>query len=243
MPRARARLLGLCLACGLVAMVPRPAAAWDRVQQIVRGTAETLEKGQLQMGIFAPITYGVTDALTVASHPIFDLLLLPNLDARYRLVQGERWVLGLYGGFEQGFLPAETSTVAGAIEFGFHATVYLMDRISITAGTGWAGRIDRVEPGSATTQQDPGVSAHLNATWLIGRRHLLLLNGYVRYSFADGIDQPVLTGALVRAWEQFQLVGGVSLGNHLIHTLPDNSGVTRAQNWPVMPYIDLWFDF
>ncbi len=195
------------------------------------------------MGIFAPVTYGVTDGLTVASHPIFDLLLLPNLDARYRLYQGERWVLGLYAGYEQGFLPAAASTVAGATELGFHGTIYLRDRISITAGAGWAGRIDRVEAGSVDTRHDPGVSAHVNATWLVGRRHLLLLNGYVRYSFADGIDQPVLTGALVRAWEQFQLVGGVSLGNHLVHTLPTDTSTARAQSWPVMPYIDLWFDF
>ncbi|MCB9739136.1 MAG: hypothetical protein H6747_07700 [Deltaproteobacteria bacterium] len=235
--------IALTLVCLGALAAPRSSFAWERVQQLVRGTAETLEKGQLTMGVFAPVTYGVTDALTVASHPIFDLLLLPNLDVRYRLYQGDVWVFAAYGGYEQGFLPGPTSTIAGASNLGAMATRYFGDLLSVSVGGGWSGRLDRRSAGSDSTVQDPGVAAMLNATLLLGQRHLLMFNGQLRYSFADGVDRPSVTGALVRAWDQFQLVGGLSLGDHTVHTLPIGSDPARKLSWPVMPYIDLWFDF
>lgn len=235
--------IALAVLCVAALGLPRSSYGWERVQQLVRGTAETLEKGQLTMGVFAPVTYGVTDALTVASHPIFDLLLLPNLDLRYRLYQGDVWVFAAYGGYEQGFLPGPTSTIAGATNLGALATRYFGDVLSVSVGGGWSGRLDRRSPGSDSTVQDPGVSAMLNATLLLGQRHVLLLNAQVRFSFADGVDRPSVTGALVRAWDQFQLVGGLSLGDHTVHTLPIGSDPARTLSWPAMPYIDLWFDF
>ena len=254
---ARNRGLVLLAALALLAgvVVPGEAMAWRRVQELVRGTADTLEKGRLTVGIFAPAMYGVTDALTIASHPILDLLLVPNLDVRYRLSGDDTWVFAAYGGYKQGFQPVDSSGVAGQTQLGGMATRYLVDRVALSAGLGWSGRIDRTvtvttdtstaEPRTTTTSDltlDHGLGGFINASWLIDDRHVLMVSSQARlgtFGFEDGL----LTGAFVFARGAFQFVIGASMGAFELRKLNVTSSATVVATWPVMPYVDIWWDF
>ena len=252
---ARVGLLAI-VAVLLTLILPSPAFAWRRVQDIVRGTADTLEKGRLTVGIFAPAMYGITDALTIASHPILDLLLVPNLDVRYRVSGDDTWVLAAYGGYKQGFQPVETSGVAGQTHLGVMATRYLVDRVALSAGFGWSGRIDRtvtlikstdsagVVSTSSTSDltMDHGICGFLNASWLIDDRHVLMVTSQARLG-SFGLEDQLLTGAFVFARGSFQFVVGASLGAFELRSLKVTADSSVVATWPVMPYVDIWWDF
>jgi hypothetical protein len=248
--RGRATLTALtALAVAALLSWPARADAWDRVQQLIRGTADTLEKGQLTVGIFAPVTYGLTDNLTVASHPVLDLLLLPNIDARLRIYSGEQTVVAVFGAYEQGFLPAADSRVAGTAHVGALATRYLADRVALTGGLSWAPRLDRVAPGQAAkplTALDHGVAAALTAQWLIDEANLLMLTAYKRFSFGDRAattDTPSATLAYVRDWGDFQVAIGPMFGNFaFIPNLPADY-LSGGTDLPVFLYVDVWWEF
>jgi len=81
-----ALLLALCVVCGA-----RSAhAEWKSVREVTLGTAQVLEQGSLTFGVITPLAYGINNRLTLQSHPVLNLLLVPNLTARMRLFeQGE----------------------------------------------------------------------------------------------------------------------------------------------------------
>ncbi len=251
-----AAILFALAAVWLVTLAPSRAHAWRRVQEIVRGTADTLEKGRLTVGIFAPAMYGVTDALTIASHPILDLLLVPNLDVRYRLAGDDTWVFAGFGGYKQGFQPVNISGVAGQTQLGAMATRYFVDRVALSVGLGWSGRIDRTvtvlvgtdgdgATSTSTTSDltmDHGLGGFLNASWLIDERHVLMLTSQARLG-SFGLEDRLLTGAFVFARGSFQFVVGASLGAFDLRALKVTSEASVVATWPVMPYVDIWWDF
>ena len=103
--RGSSRWFAVLVAAAWVSLATQPASAtWRNVRDVSRGTAQVLEKGELTFGIFAPIAYGVTDSLTVQSSPIFDLLLIPNVGARYRFLRTDRLVLAATLSYKQAFL-------------------------------------------------------------------------------------------------------------------------------------------
>ena len=94
-----ARVLGL-----LALWMPAQAdAVWKQPREIAQGTAQVLERGEIRIGFTSPVAYGVLDSLTIETHPIFDLLLMPNVSARLRVVDEPGWLVSLFGGYKQGF--------------------------------------------------------------------------------------------------------------------------------------------
>lgn len=253
----RVLLAAVCVAilCGGT-VHSRSAWAWRRVQEVVRGTADTLEKGRLTVGVFAPAMVGVTDSLTIASHPVLDLLLVPNLDIRLRLRGDDVWVFSGYGGYIQGFQPVESSGVAGRTSLGVMATRYLVDRVALTAGVGWSGRIDRTvsivktrnAAGSesvATTSDltlDHGVGLFANVAWMLDERHMILVNSHTRLA-GFGAEDVLLTGVFVFARGSLQIAVGASVGSFGLRSLQVTESQGVVATWPVMPYLDLWWDF
>ncbi|MBK6847858.1 MAG: hypothetical protein IPG96_10065 [Proteobacteria bacterium] len=71
-----AALLALLLGLGR----PRPAAAAHALFQ--PDTARTLPVGRLEVGVFGPLRWGVTDRLELALHPLL-ALVAPQLDATF----------------------------------------------------------------------------------------------------------------------------------------------------------------
>ena len=95
-------------------LLPRfVTAEWKHARYVAQGTAQVLDKGEINFGAFAPIAYGLTDRLTIQTHPVFDLLLLVNVAGRWRLYQDRHWVFSASFGYKQGFLSNNTEHVVG----------------------------------------------------------------------------------------------------------------------------------
>jgi hypothetical protein len=63
-----------------------------------RSTADTLAPGRWSVGALDPLRLGVTHELELVTHPVLDLLLSPNLEARVAFVRrGPLRVTGEYG--------------------------------------------------------------------------------------------------------------------------------------------------
>ena len=245
-PRLAYRWSCVVVALGLAMGCADDAVAWDRVQQLVRGTADTLEKGQLTVGIFAPVTYGITDNLTIASHPVLDLLLLPNVDARLRVWSGDSMVVALFGAYEQGFLPAADSLIAGTAHLGAMVTHYFVDRVALTAGASWSLRLDRSGPGQAATalsDTDHGVAITATASWMIDEDNLLMTMLYQRLSLSTGAETPAVTLAYVRDWGEFQVAIGPMFGDFTLVPSTQPDYLTGGTDLPVFLYVDIWWDF
>lgn len=100
---------GLLLCLGVLHAGPTHAE-WKTVRQVTLGSAQVLEQGELTFGILgAPIAYGVANRLTLQSHPILDLLLVPNLAGRYKLWENQAVVTALTASYKQSFFQRGTS--------------------------------------------------------------------------------------------------------------------------------------
>ncbi len=214
----------------------------------------------MTVGVFAPAMYGVNDSVTLSSHPLLNLLLVPNLDLRVRIVGDDTWVLAAYVGYKQSFHPAFTSGVAGGLHLGALATRYLADRVALTLGAGYSGNVDRTltvttAPGAApgaddekTTITDYGLSSGVEliatATWLMAERHLILATSNVRVD-AFGVDRSTQTLAYAFTVGGVHLVLGVAKGAFALRPIssPDPAVVAAKWTLPALPYVDLWWDF
>ncbi len=229
----RLRLVGLALLLSAVCATPAHAD-WRRIQDVTRGTAQVLEKGELTFGVFAPIAYGITDSLTVQSSPIFDLLLMPNVTARYRVVRSRVLVMSVVGNYKQAWYDSNTDNRPGELDIGGSGSLYLGSRWALTGGLFFAGRFGATARG----QFVGGVAVQAAAHFLATQRDLLTLTVLQRAT-ADGLDRPLITAALVKQLRvifKMHLVLGVSYGRFPLREGP----VSEVPVWPV---IDAWWRY
>ena len=131
---------------------PSPAnATWTHSSEIVRGSAQVLEKGEISVGIFAPLQYGLTDRVTIASHPVLDLLQMLNFSIRARLVQEDTWLLSLTGGFKWQLLDAENTERPLEIDAGVIATWLPHKRVAASLLLSWSPKLERDGDSTSTT--------------------------------------------------------------------------------------------
>ncbi|MCO4761950.1 MAG: hypothetical protein KC502_10625 [Myxococcales bacterium] len=238
MPTHKIAIVMIALTCVLAAAEAQ--AAWRGIRDVSRGTAHVLEKGEITFGVFAPIAYGVTDALMVQSSPVFDLLLYPNVDARYRLMRRGNFVLSATLHYKQAFLGEDKP---GELDFGGVGTVYIGSRFAITGGLLIAQRF-------STRQNDNfqgGLAAQLAAHMLINRNNLLMVTAYLRTAGAasqDAIlaaDRPLVSVAWIKQLKvifNMHLVLGMSYGRFELTHSP-----TNVTTLPVWPTIDAWWRY
>lgn len=99
----RGALSALLILLGLSISVP-VSAEWRTTRQVTIGTAQVLEQGELTFGIIGmPVAYGLSSKLTIQTHPILDLLLVPNVGARYKVWDGASTIVALTGDYRQSF--------------------------------------------------------------------------------------------------------------------------------------------
>ena len=243
-----AQRMACCTALALsVCIWAAPAEAlWKHARSVAQGTAQVLERGEIRIGITSPVAYGVLDSLTVETHPILDLLLMPNVAARLRIVDEALWVASLYGGYKQGFFTeAQVHTpgaMVGELHLGAMASLFVLDRLILTGGAGWAGRIVR---GDTEGDQDvaPGLAVIAAAHLIASERDLFSINSYLRLDGVDGtLDTPLVTFAWdtdIKGWEAWHFRVGLSIGRFGFRGVtggPDD----RPFNAPVFPTFDLW---
>ncbi len=235
---------------GLAVLWSAPVRAdWKSVQQVTLGTAQVLEPGALTFGILSPIAYGVSERLTVESHPILDLLLVPNLAARYRFVERRAAIVSAIASYKQSFYGQSVGSgpTQGELNLGGIGTWYLGDHLALSGGPSFAMRMDEWVPPSSrparagyyATTLGPGVS--LQAHYLAGTRDLIMASVLSRYdvTLSHG-DLPTGTLAWVHEWNTVSLIAGVSVGRFNFQPFLFVQG---AHTLPVMPLLDLWWRY
>ena len=237
--RGSSRWFAVLVAAAWVSLATQPASAtWRNVRDVSRGTAQVLEKGELTFGIFAPIAYGVTDSLTVQSSPIFDLLLIPNVGARYRFLRTDRLVLAATLSYKQAFL---TPTQPGEFDAGGLGTLYVSDRWALTGGLLIAQRLSIEHP----LGFQGGLAVYGAVHMLATPKNLVMLTAYLRgvrgaeRGTLVGVDRPLVTLAWIqqlRVIFNMHLVLSVSYGS-----FPLRSGPVAES--PVWPGVDAWWRY
>lgn len=243
-------------------VVPLPAwAEWKSVQQVALGTAQVLEKGAGNFGIFAPLAYGITNRLTVETHPVYDLLLTVNFHARYRALEANRWVLSMSADYRQSFYTG--TTAPGELALGPMGTFYLNDEWALTAAVKYAAVINPrqclhtgypqptcAEAGeSGVPSIDHGLAPTLAVHWLVTPRDLVQLNATLRMRFDPlGRETPTVTAVWVHDFGRWHLMAGATAGEFFIGRLdtldfaPLGTSLTHYVV-PVLPVLDAWFRF
>lgn len=237
-----------CALLGALLVWTTPAAAeWKHARNITHGTAQVLERGEINFGVLSPIAYGMRDWLTVQTHPVFDLLLKLNLSARARLVESRLGAVSIALGYKQGFLSEETSHLpgehVGEMQAGLMGSVFLADRVVLTGAGLWAPNVVR---GLRAGDYDvaSGVAAIATVHLLGTSRDLFMGTVYLRYDFPGAeFDTPLGTFAWIHDVEKFDslhVVLGLSVGRFGVRSLTGSAGTepTELYAWPVF---DLWW--
>lgn len=220
---------------------------WRSVSQVTQGTAQTMEQSSFSIGIVAPLVAGLTNRLTVQTHPILDLLLVPNLAIRYRIVEQSRLVVSATASFKRSFAQASANTTTdnatpGELIGGAMVTFAGSDQWAFTGGAYYATHFDQLINGTPKDYAQ-GVAVSGHAHFLVRPTDLVQLSTYLRYGFSSGgFDTPVITAAWTHATRHW--LGGA----HLVLILSaydqvDNlPGPLRLINkLPLLPTVDLWW--
>ncbi len=242
------RRLLILLPILLAPLAAQPARAdWRTVTQVAQGTAQTMEQSSFSIGIIAPLVAGLTNRLTVQTHPILDLLLVPNLAVRYRVVEQSSVVVAATASFKRSFAQAsagdaQQSAAPGELIGGAMATVYGSDQLALTGGVYYASHFDQ-QIGISVREFAQGVASSAQVHWLARPTDLLQISAYLRYGFSSGgFDAPVLTAAWTHATKRW--LGGAHLvvivsAYDKVANLP--GPLNLVNSLPLLPTVDLWW--
>ena len=78
-----------------VLLSPQAHATWDEREDLIYRTAHTLNEGEFEVGVFAPLQYGLNDQVQVAIHPILLLVLAPHIATRWRYLPEDEVTMSL----------------------------------------------------------------------------------------------------------------------------------------------------
>ncbi|GEM_PF-2748212 len=254
--RARHALVRIILGAVVMALSAQPTAAnasWENSSEIVRGTAQVLEKGEISVGIFAPLQFGLTDTVTVQSHPILDLLQLLNLSVRWRIATGNNWITGLTGGLKYALLSDDRARRTVEIDVGGVFTWFPHRRLAATAGITWAPVVSDLGTGSSMRQ---AIAPMATIHFIAKDDHLLIASLRSRLTGSTGWQDTTLTAAWVSHHDfanGVDVVLGVTFGDFAIRDpvlFTGNAvceggaaGQTCNSSTFFYPVIDLWWRF
>lgn len=222
-------------------------AEWRRLTDITLNTAYTLEEASLSVGLFSPLSVGVTDNFQASLHPLLLLLGQPSLALRLRLnALGDiTTALNLSGAWS--FIDRETSDGARQASegesFGFPGRVQLAQTTSFRLGDQWLLSLGNgfaldflgSEPVRAS------IELHGSLHVLITSRHMVLVQllGYLPLTEVMSLREP--SAQVVYAWApnaRLHVALGLGFGEWLWEK---TTGDTRKLH--VFPVLDLWFHF
>jgi hypothetical protein len=234
----------------MMLLIPTGRADWGGAPDITQGTAHTLNKGELEFGLIAPLQYGISDAVTASIHPIMLLIGVPSLNIRWRITPPREVVVALNIGATWSFL--ETEDTEGRADdgtctqgrLGFPGTAHLsatttweiLPTLALTGSTGLAMDFLDIQP--IRYLLELSLALH----WLVTPDDMLMLLGRTFLDFEQvGVDimhQP--TGQLMYAhsFGNLSLAVGVALGH-----FPIKIDALEEIAWPAYPVVDLWWRF
>jgi hypothetical protein len=217
----------LFLACLLIAAPTR--ADFGTVRRIVNGTAYTLKQGELAVGIFSPVQYGLLDELTLATHPVLDLLLTPNVAIKGKVYDGPV-AISLNATYMETFLDSAHQNFPGTISLYTMLTVPLGRAVSLTAQGGYNLDVSPI---------DHGAMFGVNATFLLSPSDLVQITVVDQwYSGGRGLRIPTAVVSYGHAWYRLRVSVGVAAGRF---PLQIGDGGARVLNLPIYPVVDVWW--
>jgi len=253
-------LIGLCAAATLLTASQPAKAVWHNTREVVLGTANTLEQGELIIGILMPAVYGITDDLMLTIHPISWALLSPNASLRLRLLDEEIIRLSITVGGAGTVLdagdtsvPADPRRPRGHVAGGMLATFDVGGGVLISANAGY-------QRDFAPSDNDFTWSAGVN--WVISESSMVVLQGGFNWSFErEEIDAEQVSISYVHAFDVVRIAVGIVYGNFPValierrtNTTVDsaidvggrsasNEAVVLLQDVPVWPTLDVFWRF
>lgn len=252
------------LAFALTAAVADSArASWANRADLIYGTAHTLDQGELEVGIFSPLQYGVSDSVQLALHPILLLVLTPHLSARWRVSKARRVTGAVDIGATWSFLDKVNRDGLRVVDggacdrCGFPGTVQLTGTVSveavkglmISAGSGPALDFLNLRPELFLLE------IHASVLFLINPDNLLMLHGATNihpWAGSASTSRNSLQLMYAHAWGSVHLGVGLAAGKFAlvvdegtVRSLPGRGGVTvvhrgNIKHWPVYPVLDVW---
>jgi len=227
---AGSKILAQALLCAAILLVPaRGRADFGTIRRVVNGTAYTLEQSELAVGVLSPVQYGLLDELTIATHPVLDLLLTPNVAIKGKVYDGPV-ALSLNATYIETFLTSARKTFPGTISLYSMLTVPIGRAVSLTAQGGYNLDVSPVAH---------GVMFGLNASFLLGPSDLVQIAVQDQwYSAGQGFRIPTAVVSYSHAWYRLRVSVGVAAGRF---PLQIGDGGLRVLNLPVYPVIDVWW--
>lgn len=179
---------------------PLASAEWRRTSDVELATAYTLEEKALSIGVFSPLSVGVTESFQASIHPLLLLLGQPSLAFRIRLTPVDTVTVSLDVAGAWSFINREnedglkSSEAAEGERVGFPGTLQLGATVTWAAGSDWLVSAG-TGPAIDFLGDEPirGMALlHLALHWLPGPRHLVMLRslGYIDVTHDAALVRP-----------------------------------------------------
>jgi hypothetical protein len=239
------RRRGVALCCsatlaGAFLQAPVARAGFDPPSEVILGTAQTLEQGEIVIGVLSPLAYGINDSLTVFIHPVSWALLAPNGSFRFRVYDEEPVrIAAVFGGAvavtPDGVSVEDIRRPAGHIDVGVAST--------LTVGpwllTGKVGYQRDFGP------DDDDFDWSFVIDWVIGPSSLLQLQGGFQFGRIYAVKGVNASLSYVHSWGALHLAAGLAYGDFPLEL---EAGVVSAcpNSWDypcIWPVIDVFWRF
>ena len=213
-----------------ISMAPVPAQSkFDGIKSVTDGTAFTLGKNDLTVGILSPLQYGALEVLTISTHPVLYLFLTPNIALKAKVI--ERSVtLSFETSFVETFLESTTVRFPGYVSAYPILSIPLANMAVLSFRTGYAFDI---EP------RHHGVLFGGGIAFLMGSSHLINLQAQDIYiASTRDIEMPLVTLTYTYAFYKLRVRVGIAIGHFPIQV---GSSSADVKDMYVFPVVDLWW--
>lgn len=206
-------------------------SSFNNIKRVTFSTAYTLEKKEFVVGIFSPLGYGITDSLTLFTHPLLHLLLTPNIWLRWQIIHGNV-SFSLTSGYIETFLDPKRLNFPGSAQWGGIISFAFNRWISLSFYGGYLLNLSPLSHGS-----NAGGSLNL----LVTKSNLVTLQTHTNYNWTEEFfERPIITLVYSYAWEMVRVSAGMAIGKF---PLVIGSSSLDIKELYVYPIIDLWWQF
>jgi hypothetical protein len=228
--RSKAKALFLSILVCL-SLAPLPAhSKFNGIRSVTDGTAFTLARGDLTVGIISPLQYGILEPLTISTHPVLYLFLTPNIALRARAID-RSVTLSFETSYMQTFLESASVRFPGYVSAYPILSIPLANTAVLSFRTGY---VFDIEPRHHGLAFGGGIAV------LLGNSHVINLQGQDSY-FADAhdIEMPLVTLTYTYAFYRLRVRVGIAVGHFPIQV---GNGSADIKNIFVFPIVDLWWN-
>jgi hypothetical protein len=221
-------------------------ADWLRTSELAFNTAFTVDRGELEIGVFSPLRYGVSETVQFSTHPILILVGAVNLSLRWRVTPVQKVTVALNVSADVDLVNQENLAgdrgTGGCSDCGvpsrFQTTATISFELSknLLLSLGVGPSVDLVDVGYARFMAE----LHGSLIWMIDTKQLLLLHGsgYVNFDGPGETKVPSAQLMYSRACGNLNLGLGLAFGSFEVAR-----NATEIHDWFAYPVMDLWWRF